>query len=166
MPNFSRSLLVVALFGALALAACSKGGKTADGDMSMGDPNAKVKMVEYASASCSHCARVSHKSNLVQVRQVIVFVALVGAVFKLGPQCLLLCLFNGRFVLCLVRVALQIEVRDGGEVVVLLPHVVEGDGSHRCAPVRSAGPSRAHASCRRGGPGRAPYVVGRGGGSS
>jgi protein-disulfide isomerase len=61
MPNFSRSLLVVALFGALALAACSKGGKTADGDMSMGDPNAKVKMVEYASASCSHCARFNNE---------------------------------------------------------------------------------------------------------
>ena len=37
MPNFSRSLLVVALFGALALAACSKGGKTADGEIVLAD---------------------------------------------------------------------------------------------------------------------------------
>lgn len=61
MPNLSRSLLAIAMMGALALAACSKGGGKADtGDMSMGDPNAKVKMVEYASASCSHCARFNN----------------------------------------------------------------------------------------------------------
>ncbi len=61
MPNLSRSLLAIAMMGALALAACSKSGGTADtGDMSMGDPNAKVKMVEYASASCSHCARFNN----------------------------------------------------------------------------------------------------------
>ncbi len=57
MPKFSRSLAVIALFGALALAACSKGGgKISAEDMSMGDANAPVKMVEYASASCTHCA--------------------------------------------------------------------------------------------------------------
>ncbi|HEX5377296.1 MAG TPA: thioredoxin domain-containing protein [Phenylobacterium sp.] len=56
MPNFSRSLLVVAMLGALALAACSKTAKVDSSDMTMGDANAKVKMVEYASASCSHCA--------------------------------------------------------------------------------------------------------------
>jgi protein-disulfide isomerase len=62
MPNFSRSLLVVALFGALALAACSKGGgKISAEDMSMGDANAPVKMVEYASASCSHCAAFNNE---------------------------------------------------------------------------------------------------------
>jgi protein-disulfide isomerase len=62
MPNFSRSLLVVALFGAMALAACSKGGgKISAEDMSMGDANAPVKMVEYASASCSHCAAFNNE---------------------------------------------------------------------------------------------------------
>jgi protein-disulfide isomerase len=62
MPNFSRSLLVVALFGALTLAACSKGGgKISAEDMSMGDANAPVKMVEYASASCSHCAAFNNE---------------------------------------------------------------------------------------------------------
>jgi protein-disulfide isomerase len=43
----------------LALAACQKAGS--DGvnasDMSMGNPAAKVTMVEYASVSCPHCAR-------------------------------------------------------------------------------------------------------------
>lgn len=52
-----RIAIVMAL--TLALAACGKGGSTAaDGaDMSLGDPNAKVKVIEYASLSCPHCAR-------------------------------------------------------------------------------------------------------------
>lgn len=52
-----------AVLAAGALAACNKaGGPTgpAAGDMSMGDPNAKVKVVEYASASCPHCARFNN----------------------------------------------------------------------------------------------------------
>ena len=56
MPNFNRRLLVVAALGALALAGCSKGAGTVDtADMTLGDPNAKVKMVEHASLTCSHC---------------------------------------------------------------------------------------------------------------
>ena len=56
MPNFNRRLLVVAALGALALAGCLKGAGTVDtADMTLGDPNAKVKMVEYASLTCSHC---------------------------------------------------------------------------------------------------------------
>jgi len=61
---FSRRLMILAAaLGALALAACNKsGGPTgpADGDMSMGNPAAKVKVVEYASASCPHCARFNN----------------------------------------------------------------------------------------------------------
>ena len=58
MPNFNRRLLVVAALGALALAGCSKSGGAGSvdtADMTLGDPNAKVKMVEYASLTCSHC---------------------------------------------------------------------------------------------------------------
>lgn len=59
-----RSLLaagtVLALGGgALALSACNTGGGaavTAD-DMSLGDPKAKVTVIEYASLSCSHCGK-------------------------------------------------------------------------------------------------------------
>lgn len=42
----------------VALVGCNKGGAggSVDGDMSLGDPNAKVKMIEYGSLSCSHCA--------------------------------------------------------------------------------------------------------------
>jgi protein-disulfide isomerase len=62
MSKFSRSLLVAAMFGALALAACSKGGgKISAEDMSMGDAKAPVTVVEYASASCSHCAAFNNE---------------------------------------------------------------------------------------------------------
>lgn len=59
MPQFNRRILVIAAaVAALGLPACSKsaGPAGASGDMSLGDPKAKVKVVEYASASCSHCA--------------------------------------------------------------------------------------------------------------
>ena len=54
-----RFLTIAAAAAALALAGCTKSGGSAatDGDMSLGDANAKVKVVEYASTSCSHCAR-------------------------------------------------------------------------------------------------------------
>ncbi|HVK41781.1 MAG TPA: DsbA family protein [Phenylobacterium sp.] len=62
MPNFNRRLLVAAALGALALAGCSKGAGTADtADMTLGDPNAKVKMVEYASLTCSHCGTFNNE---------------------------------------------------------------------------------------------------------
>ncbi len=51
-----RPLALAALAGALFLAACSRGPAPSAEDMTMGDPKAPVKMVEYASASCSHCA--------------------------------------------------------------------------------------------------------------
>lgn len=43
---------------ALALAGCGKKGGVgpSEGDMTMGNMDAKVQLVEYASASCSHCA--------------------------------------------------------------------------------------------------------------
>src|SRR6185503_19250937 len=54
-------LVASALAAALALGGCAK--PAADGamkpqadDMSLGDPAAKVQVVEYASASCPHCA--------------------------------------------------------------------------------------------------------------
>ncbi|MET0294795.1 MAG: thioredoxin domain-containing protein [Caulobacter sp.] len=59
MRFFDRRVLIA---GALALtvASCSKGGTggsavTAE-DMTLGSADAKITLVEYASASCSHCA--------------------------------------------------------------------------------------------------------------
>lgn len=58
MRFFDRRL-ILALTMTLALAACgaSGGGKVTSEDMTLGNPKAKVTVVEYASASCSHCAR-------------------------------------------------------------------------------------------------------------
>ncbi|MBL8554709.1 MAG: DsbA family protein [Phenylobacterium sp.] len=64
MSNLTRRFLMVAAAAgaALALAGCNQGGgAAATGDaMSMGDPNAKVKMEEYASTTCSHCGRFNN----------------------------------------------------------------------------------------------------------
>jgi len=61
---FSRRLMILAAAAAsLALAGCNKAGGPSgptEGDMSMGNPAAKVKVVEYASASCPHCARFNN----------------------------------------------------------------------------------------------------------
>jgi protein-disulfide isomerase len=62
MAIFSRRLLIIAA-AALTLAACNKGGPakvTAD-DMSLGNAGAKVTVIEYASASCPHCARFANE---------------------------------------------------------------------------------------------------------
>lgn len=64
MPNFSRRfLMAAATAAALALSACS-GQSTAgaaEGEMTLGDPNAPVKMTEYASLSCVHCATFNNE---------------------------------------------------------------------------------------------------------
>jgi protein-disulfide isomerase len=58
----STRRLFLAAAAALALAGCHKGGAgaPASGDMSLGNPNAKIQVVEYASASCAHCARFNN----------------------------------------------------------------------------------------------------------
>ncbi|MET3663755.1 DsbA family protein [Caulobacter sp. 1776] len=52
----TRVTLVAAL--AASLAACGpKGAKVTAEDMTMGNPNAKVTVIEYASVACPHCAK-------------------------------------------------------------------------------------------------------------
>ncbi len=57
-----RPFIAVALVAALALGGCAKHAldsasvPQAD-DMSLGSPDAKINVIEYASASCPHCAR-------------------------------------------------------------------------------------------------------------
>lgn len=60
-PIARRTMILgAAVSAAMALAACnngkSEGGVTAD-DMVMGNANAPVTVVEYASVTCSHCAK-------------------------------------------------------------------------------------------------------------
>ncbi len=52
----ARRTLIAAALAALALAAGPAAGAPPAGDMSLGDPKAPVKLVEYASLSCVHCA--------------------------------------------------------------------------------------------------------------
>jgi protein-disulfide isomerase len=55
------SLIVIAAM-AFVLAACGQGANTVTSDdMSLGDPGAKVTVIEYASASCPHCARFNNE---------------------------------------------------------------------------------------------------------
>ena len=59
MQTLHRRTLLALGASALALAACKGGnsaGVSAD-DMSLGDPKAKVTVIEYASLACSHCAK-------------------------------------------------------------------------------------------------------------
>ncbi|OXE34927.1 MAG: disulfide bond formation protein DsbA [Phenylobacterium zucineum] len=60
MPTFSRTLFIAALVGVMALAGCDKSPKIDAADMSLGDPKAKIEMIEYASASCVHCANFNN----------------------------------------------------------------------------------------------------------
>ncbi|MBU4436432.1 MAG: DsbA family protein [Alphaproteobacteria bacterium] len=58
-PLTRRLLTAVALTASMgvALSGCAKKDVANADDMSLGNPNAKVTVIEYASASCSHCAR-------------------------------------------------------------------------------------------------------------
>jgi protein-disulfide isomerase len=55
------AMLVLSILASFALAACNQAdaaaGKAFGGDMSLGNPKAKVTVVEYASVMCPHCAR-------------------------------------------------------------------------------------------------------------
>jgi protein-disulfide isomerase len=58
MQTLHRRTLLALGASALALAACKGGGGAAVSteDMTMGDANAKVTVIEYASLACGHCA--------------------------------------------------------------------------------------------------------------
>ena len=56
---------LVSLFAGLAavltLAACQKSGIDTRYDMTLGDPKARVTVVEYSSVACPHCARFNNE---------------------------------------------------------------------------------------------------------
>ena len=57
MNPFDRRAVLTGGAAAVLASAAPAWAKLATGDISIGRPNAKVKIVEYASASCPHCAR-------------------------------------------------------------------------------------------------------------
>ena len=58
MKNLVRTLAIAAAAIGLATACGGKSSTTAaEGDMDLGNPSAPVTLIEYASATCSHCAR-------------------------------------------------------------------------------------------------------------
>lgn len=59
MRLFNRRVALALVFAATTLmAACGpKGAAAGAGDTTLGDPKAKVTVIEYASLSCPHCAR-------------------------------------------------------------------------------------------------------------
>ena len=61
MSAIGRRLLI-AFAAVLTLAACSKGagGAVSSDEMTMGDPKAKVTMIEYASVACPVCAEFNN----------------------------------------------------------------------------------------------------------
>ena len=63
MRRAQLSFIIIAAI-AFALAACGRFGQTSTvtaDDMSLGNPAAKVTVIEYASASCPHCARFNNE---------------------------------------------------------------------------------------------------------
>ena len=61
MTPTARPIAALFAVALAALAGCARTGAPAASaqaeDMSLGNPNARVRVVEYASASCPHCAR-------------------------------------------------------------------------------------------------------------
>jgi protein-disulfide isomerase len=59
MSPFARRIVLAAAALGLAASPALAGvpAEAVNGDMSLGNPKAKVEVVEYASASCPHCAR-------------------------------------------------------------------------------------------------------------
>jgi len=63
--TLSRRTLLAATAAAALLSACgggTSGAGVTDDDITLGDANAKVHVVEYASATCPHCAEFHHSN--------------------------------------------------------------------------------------------------------
>ena len=61
MAQPNRRIAIAALIGAMTLAGGSALAASFDGDATLGNPKAKVKLVEYASLACSHCAAFNNE---------------------------------------------------------------------------------------------------------
>jgi protein-disulfide isomerase len=85
------------LLAAMAVAACDSGGSSSSqtartpeevelrpGDMILGDPNAPVTIVEYASVTCSHCASF-HANTMPELKEKYIDTGKVKLVFREFP---------------------------------------------------------------------------------
>ncbi|MDP1600527.1 thioredoxin domain-containing protein, partial [Phenylobacterium sp.] len=61
MAQPNRRVALVAALGVLMFAAGSATAAPSPGEMTLGNPKAKVQMVEYASLSCVHCAHFNNE---------------------------------------------------------------------------------------------------------
>ncbi len=60
MIHRRRLIQAASALGLLAGVPAGAAAMAADPDMSLGDPNAKVTVIEYGSASCTHCAHFNN----------------------------------------------------------------------------------------------------------
>ena len=84
MGSIARGILLALTVGLMA--ACNQAGAagvTAD-DMSMGDPKAKVTMIEYASLTCPHCASF-HNETLPELKKKYIDTGKVRLIFRDFP---------------------------------------------------------------------------------
>ena len=81
-----RIRVALALAATLVLAACNQGGGGAAGalpdDMALGNPQAKVTVVEYASVGCPICARCRQRSHWF-IAKVILCAHVAAGLFRL-----------------------------------------------------------------------------------
>ena len=75
---------LTAAFAVLALAAVPAAAQPAIGDMTMGNPDAPVTVIEYASMTCPHCANF-HRDNLPRLKAEFIDTGQVLLVFRDFP---------------------------------------------------------------------------------
>lgn len=85
MVAIGRRELILAA-GALALGACNGGGGVGatEGEMSLGNANARVTLVEYASTTCPHCAEF-HEATWDQLKTNYIDTGRIRFVFREFP---------------------------------------------------------------------------------
>ncbi len=84
-PNFSRRAALALMSGTIAATALPAFAQSADGpkieEMALGDPDAPITMIEYASLTCPHCANF-HKNVLPKIREKYIDTGKVRMVFR------------------------------------------------------------------------------------
>ena len=84
-PNFSRRAALALMSGTIAATALPAFAQSADGpkieEMALGDPDAPITMIEYASLTCPHCATF-HKNVLPKIREKYIDTGKVRMVFR------------------------------------------------------------------------------------